>query len=281
MKKIAALVIIATAFLSACSSTRWIQTTVVKQRDFVVNLEQRQKEGNIIDRQYDHPFEIAPADLEKFMKDLAYVEKVGLMNTEKQNPVFQTVEIEQLAPVLADTLAKADASQRIRFISYNRGQALIFSVSRETEGVMFVDSGKRLNIAFNFINSEIDPTETRPYSPGLSKDDPLEIKFSDTTIIPVTAYADLHKFETGAPAPMWVVADLEKLNQAVSAAPVVTPQPETNTAVEPAAPAKVSESALQDDIKDKLTYLKELLDEGLISEKDYDAKKTELLDKIK
>jgi hypothetical protein len=38
---------------------------------------------------------------------------------------------------------------------------------------------------------------------------------------------------------------------------------------------------LKEDIKNKLKYLKELLDEGLISEKDYTVKKMELLDKIK
>jgi len=37
---------------------------------------------------------------------------------------------------------------------------------------------------------------------------------------------------------------------------------------------------LQQDIKNKLNYLKDLLNEGLISEKDYNTKKKELLDKI-
>ena len=37
---------------------------------------------------------------------------------------------------------------------------------------------------------------------------------------------------------------------------------------------------LKQDIKIKLRYLKELLDEGLITEKDYNAKKMELLGKI-
>jgi len=38
---------------------------------------------------------------------------------------------------------------------------------------------------------------------------------------------------------------------------------------------------LKEEIRNKLKYLKELFDEGLISEKDYTVKKMELLDKIK
>jgi hypothetical protein len=42
-----------------------------------------------------------------------------------------------------------------------------------------------------------------------------------------------------------------------------------------------SEDMLKEHIKNKLKYLKELLDDGLISEEDYTGKKKELLDKIK
>ena len=49
----------------------------------------------------------------------------------------------------------------------------------------------------------------------------------------------------------------------------------------PAAPAPAGEDLLKEDIRNNLRYLKELLDEGLISEQDYAAKKMELLKKIK
>ncbi len=282
MKKIAVLLIIGAAFFSACSTTKWVRTTVVKQKDFIVTLEQREEEGKIISQKYQHPFEIDLPNLVRLMKDLTYIEKVGLMNTKKQNPVFQAVEIDRLATVLADTLAKADNSQRIRFTSFNQGKALIFSVSRETEGVIFMEAHKRLNIAFNFINSELDPNDATAFPPSYSRVDPLKIKTSDTTISSVAPYAQLHKFETGKQSPMWVVADLEKLKEAASAAPVSINEvaEEAPPAVETPAPSKAPEDKLQQDIKGKLKYLKELLDEGLISEKDYNAKKTELLDKL-
>ena len=230
------------------------------------------------------------------MGDLTYVEQVGLMGNKEGHAVFQGDEITRLAPVLASALAQADDSQRIRFTSYNQGKSFIFSVSRETEGVMFIEPDGHLNIAFNLINSEIDPTGTTAYPPGFSRVDPLKIKSSDTTIIPTDPYAELHGFDNEKPAPMWVIADLETLketiknipaaivtptHQAIPMAPTVDPESVIKKAETPkTAPVQASEDAIQKDIKNKLQYLKELLDEGLISEKDYNAKKSELLDKI-
>jgi hypothetical protein len=239
------------------------------------------------------------------MRDLTYVEQVGFMGKKKEKAVFQAVEINRLAPVLASTLAQATDSQRIRFTSYNQGKAFIFSISRETEGVMFVEPNGHLNIAFNLINSEIDPNEPAAFPPGFSKVDPLKIKASGTTIIPAAPYAGLHKRDDAKTYPMWVIADLKKLKDSIKNTPAVisevkkeVPPADMNPA-SPAAPAAAAvapepvkaetqktvpvqapETAIQKDIKNKLIYLKELLDEGLISEKDYNAKKAELLDKI-
>jgi hypothetical protein len=90
---------------------------------------------------------------------------------------------------------------------------------------------------------------------------------------------------------MWVVVDFEKLKASISTAtvpivkateevsPAVAPKTgNMGTSVEKTAPAQASEDMLKEDIKNKLKFLKELLDEGLISEKDYNAKKMELLD---
>ena len=301
MKRIAILLIVSAVFFSACTSTEWVQSTVDKQYKYIVTLEQQQKKGITVHQKYEHPYEIDLADLEKLMGGLTYTEKDGLMNKKKQSPVFQAVEIDRLAPVLADTLAKADTSQRIRFISFNQGKALLFSTPRKTAGVVFVESDGRLNIAFNFINSERTPSETTAFYPSYSMVDPLKIKTSDTPISSATHSVKLHEFETGKRAPMWVVADLEKLTESISTTTVpiikttdevptaVAPKTETpgtsvaetpDTTVRKTVPVQVPEDMLKEDIKNKLRYLKELLDEGLISKTDYNAKKIELLDKI-
>ncbi len=293
MKRIAVLLIMSAVLFSACSSTQWVRTPVAKEFDLNVTLEQHQGASTSIQQKYEHPYEIAVADIKKLMADLTYIEKVGLKNTKKQSPVFQAVEIDRLAPVLAETLATADAGQRVRFISFNTGKALVFSVSRKTEGVIFIESGGRLNIAFNLINSERRVSETTALSPNYSRADPLKIQTSETPISSTAPYAELHKLETGKQAPMWVVADLEKLKAAAKAAPVpvveVTKEvppaaaPKTGSMaapVEKTAAAQASEERLNADIKNKLKFLKELRGEGLISENDYNAKKMDLLDTL-
>ena len=293
MKNLSVLLIISAVFLSACTSSDWVRTTVAKEYDFIVTLEQQPKEGNTALQKYEHPYQTDLASLGKLMGDLRYSEEAGLMSSEKQSPVFQAVEIDRLAPVLADALAKADASQRIRFTSFNQGKALLFTVSRKTEGVIFIESGGRLNLAFNSINSDRHPSETTAFYANISKVDPLKIKTSDTPISSIAPYAELHKFETGKQAPMWVVANLEKMKEAISTAtvanveatkevpPAVVPEAGTmRTPAEKIAQGQTAQDKLKADIRNKLKYLKELRDEELISEQDYNSKKMELLDKI-
>ena len=293
MKRIFALLILSTVFCSACSSTKWVRTSVAKEYDFTVALEQFTEKGAIVPQTHKQPQGIDPAELKKVLSDLIYTEKAGLMSKSKLSSVFQQTEIDRLTPVLAATLAKAEAGQRLRFISFNQGQSVIFSESRKTEGVVFVDPAGQLNIAFNYVNAKRLPNEASAIYSNYSEIDPLKITTSDTPLSAPAPYGELHQFETGEPAPMWVVADLGKLKEsintgtvpAVKATEEIPPAaaPKTETVLTPAenvAPAAAPDDMLKTDIKNKLKYLKELLDEGLISAKDYDAKKKELLDKI-
>lgn len=291
MKRITFLLLMIAVFASACTSTKWVRTTVAEQHGFNVALEHYQEKGSIVPQHYDHPYEMTASRLERLMRDLNYVEKG---ESEKPGPVFQAVEIERLAPVLAETLAKADAGQRIRFTSFNQGKTWILSYPRKTEGVIFVEPPGRLNIAFNLINSRLQTSEINAIDPIYSSADPLKIEESDTPLSSLPPYAALHKFEAGGQAPMWVVADLERLKGSVGTAapPVIDATEETAPApvpkaetkeppIEKAAPVQVPAGTREESIKNKLQFLKELLDEGLISEEDYNLKKKELLDKIK
>lgn len=301
------IVLLCATLLSACAGTQWLRTPVAKDRDFVISLEQLEKKGVIITGTYAHPHEIDSAALARLMLDLTYVERTGLMARDTSNQVFQAVEINRLVPALAGALKAADDSQRVRFTSYNRGKGLIFSVARETEGVLFVDSGDQLNVAFTKINAEIDPNSANVFPEDFSRIDPLGIKSADTVLNPIPPYGRSYSFEKGKDAPMWMVADLKGLKQAAEkvpamvpaivesvpretkastaapAQPDIVPEPVAAQTPPPAAPAppqKSSDDLIQEDIKNKLKYLKELLDEGLISQEDYEAKKTGLLEKL-
>lgn len=292
MKRIAALIILSTFLLSACASTQWSRTPVAKEYDFIVTLEQ-QAPAETGRQHYAHPYVIDLAELEKLLGDLSYSENGDREKTAPQNPVFQAVEISRMAPVLAKALAKAEPGQRVRFASFNLGKAAMFSLSQKTEGVLFIESGGRLNLAFNFINASRSPSETSAVYHSYAKADPLKIRTAATTITATAPYAERHRLEAGGEAPMWVTADLAKLKEATEAtALTVSEEPVTAapgsapgsrapaTPAEKAAAAQTTQDLRKADIKNNLKFLKELRDEQLISEQDYNAKKREVLDKL-
>lgn len=304
MKRFFIMIVASAVFFTGCAGSRWVRTPVVKDRNFVIALEHREEKGAVVTGAHAHPYEIASEDLAMLMRGLTYVERGGLLTGEKTGDVFQAEEIDRLAPALAGALRVADGSQRIRFISYKREKALIFYVSRETEGVVFAESGNRLNIAFSRINSEIDPDSVNDFHEDFSRMDPLDVRSADTVLNPIHTFGWRKQLDTGNDAPMWITVDIDAMKQAVASAPAVNSSvpggrelspddpafkqdsPPVAPAVPPAAatmetlPPPLSDDQIKEDIKSKLKYLKELLDEGLISEKDYDAKKTELLEKI-
>ena len=303
MKRFFIMIIASVVLFTACAGSRWVRTPVVKDRDFVIAFEQREENGAVVTGAYAHPVDIAPDDLARLMRELTYVEQAGLMVGKTTGNVFQAQEVDRLAPALADALKDADGSQRIRFTSYNRGRGLIFSVSRETEGVVFAEAGNRLNIAFARINSRIEPDDAVAFPEDFSGMDPLQIHRADTVLTPLSPYGRIKQRDTGEDIPMWMTVDVDAMKQVDVNAPDVTigapigrepsadvsgskqvaPAAESGSPaaagpVEPSPPD--SDESIREEIKNKLKYLKALLDEGLISRQDYDAQKAELLKKI-
>ena len=300
MKHIVVLLIVSTVFMSACTGTQWVRTTVAKEYDFAVALEQRPVKEIIVPPKQERIKRLELTELKSLLSELKYIEEGGALSKSTQAAVFQTSEIDRLAPALLDALGKADANQRVRFLSFNQGQGVIFSNSRKTEGVVFSGVDGQLNIAFNYINSKRLPSETSAIYVNFSAVDPVNIQSADSTLVITAPYLQSHSFADGQTAPLWVVADLDKLAQTILSAPTpvaaeVAPTEKAPVATPPAAvpmtaPAAVpveknatiaaGEEVLRQDIKNKLKYLKELFDEGLISERDYQGKKQDLLNKI-
>ena len=300
MKHIVVLLIVSTVFMSACTGTQWVRTYVAKEYDFAVALEQRPVKETIVPPKQERIKRLELTELKSLLSELKYIEEGGALSKSTQAAVFQTSEIDRLAPALLDALGKADANQRVRFLSFNQGQGVIFSNSRKTEGVVFSGVDGQLNIAFNYINSKRLPSETSAIYVNFSDVDPVNIHSADSTLVITAPYLQSHGFADGQTAPLWVVADLDKLAQTILSAPTpvaaeVTPTEKAPVATPPAAvpmttPAAVpveknatiaaGEEVLRQDIKNKLKYLKELFDEGLISERDYQGKKQDLLNKI-
>lgn len=305
MKQTAAVFItgIMLLFLTACGTARWVRTPVLESSRTTVNLEHREKKGEITPQQYDHPYQIPMQDMQLLLSGLLYQERATLIGGKKDIPVFQAEEVAALAPALTAGLAKATPDQRLQFTSFNKGGGLLFKNTRKTEGVLFVEPTGRINLAFNMINMDVMEADSEDLPQLYVNSDPMMLKYADTVLVP-PAYSVVKNLENGKPAPMWIVVDAAKLKEAAAAVPQPAPvaavpaqapvyvsppaaapapvAPASAATVKPAItePPAASTDHVQEDIKGKLKYLKGLYDDGLISESEYAAEKKKLLDKI-
>ena len=307
MKRFAVLIcfLLGISSIIGCS-TRWVRSPVVEQKNITVSLEHQEVKGEIVEKVFAHPFEIDPQKLKILLTQLDYLSEPALYGDPEQKPVFQADEVERLSPAITKALAQAKPHQRVRFISYNKGGGLIFKKPRKTRGIAFVESGKRLNLAFSYVNHIIRERELQRFSQGREATDPLAIKSSDTPLV-APEVADFHRLETGEKYPMWIAVDVEKIDTKAVSAPAgeagkpgseaepaksKTP-PETGDKREKGAseetgpthepPADMSGDAWdtrKEEIKKKLEYLKELHESDLIDADEYDAQKKKLLDQL-
>ena len=243
MKRFGVLIacLLSAVMIGGCS-TRWVQSPVVEQENMMVSLEHRVVKGDIAQKQYNHPYDMDSRDLKVLFTQLDYLDEPAIYGDPEQKPVFQKEEIDRLAPALTDALAAAEPHQRVRFISYNRGGGLLFRKDRKTRGVLFVEAGHRLNLAFSYVNYEIREKELQRFSPAEETLNPLAVKSSDTPIV-VPAYAAHKQMADGGKYPMWIRANMDKIEQAAKAVPESQPQaPSTETAE----PAKTDKSTADD-----------------------------------
>lgn len=288
-------------------SPRWERSPVVEQRDITVSLEHKVVRDQIVEQQFNHPFDIDLQDMETLLTRLDYIDKSVFYGEPERKPVFQENEVDRLVPALVSALARATPDQRVRFISYNRGGGLWFlKKQRKTGGVVFVERGGRLNIAFGFVNYEIrENSDLRKFPEENEFSDPLAIESCNTPIIAPDC-AVHNRMQNGEEYPMWIVAEIEGIDKpAVSASEAEAGKPES--AAEPEAkpaPGKESESgetvlekkepdhkpsdeesgdsweSRKENIKRKLEYLKELHESDLIDAEEYNHQKKKLLDRL-
>ena len=247
------------------------------------------EDDQIVEQQFAHPCIIDDMVLATILKGILYDEHKWFFGDPKQVPVFFGKEVTQLAPALADALAKADSNQRIRFKSHNMGGGLLFAARRENEGVIFIKPQNKLNIAFNMINEELDASDDVETTSYRSRKDPLRILTSNTPLHPRGWYTIHISEEDSKPNTMWAVVDISK--PPVDLPPeivVLKDKPDVEEVIVIPAdvpvdvpPAKEKGSDEGENLRKSLEFLKELFEAGLISEKDYEMKKKELLDGIR
>ena len=258
-------------FAAGCGGPRWQDAAVDAQDDYTIRIQHRVADETAGMPHYKHPVDVAPREVAFLMNDLAYTSR-SIVATSKEMPVFQDKEIDRLAPALARALGELAPNERIALTSFNRGGGLIFEKRRKTEAVIFMDENNRLNVAFAVINEELPPDQAMSAAAKEPPGDPLTVRSSSTSLAIRADYMQPHDREDGKAYPMWVKADVQGLKSAAKAAD----RPEDATVDVPV----TDPEKRRDHIRSQLEYLKELHDDGLITETEYNEKRRELLERI-
>jgi hypothetical protein len=196
--------------------------------------------------------------------------------TETRRAVFTREELHNLAPRVASGLAQAGPRQDVTFSTIGShplaGSGLIKAVGVNA-GRVFYDSG-RLNVIFGELQSSyrkknLYGQRSEDFVPRRqgSRDRAAEQKLS----LAPRAGVEFRSID-GAVRNDWIAID-----SAVAAAPVAAgPAPAAGANEAPSAPARKSSS----DVEQRLRTLKDLKDQGLISEEAYRAKMQEVLSEL-
>nr|WP_320116121.1 hypothetical protein [uncultured Desulfuromonas sp.] len=269
--------------LSACAHLQSAQTPVVRHYHHAVVLE------SSADAVFNHPQDLDVAVLKGLLARLNYVGTSGLVSEPTTMAVFQPAEIERLAPALQQALHDASAKQWVRFVSFGQKQGVLFNSSRKTEGVLFFSPDNQVNIAFSFINAKRAPSETSAIYHQFATLNPLEIDASETPLVVEESGVHLKHSANGRRASMWLEADLQTFADYLMDKELSVPESSVEPTIvfplkrgdalvkeEVTAPF-TAEQQRQQQIIQKLRFFKRLFDEGLISLREYEEQKANVL----
>ena len=193
----------------------------------------------------------------------------------KQYQLFLPEEIEKFIPHLAEGFKQANSSQWLNFsVRCQRGK-LFIGAERITDGVAFIKEGK-LNLVFRNIAEKLGVDE------NLNTSNPLKYYPGSAYLVEKEGFS-LKRNKRSKPISNWLVVDLEWWEKKLAS----TQKPELKAQEKEVAPSeekvkqvKPSPEVKEKSIKERLLELKELYEEGLISEEEYKKKRQEILDQL-
>lgn len=226
--------------------------------------------------QFQHPLMVSAENLARVLREIRVESSGGMLSVlRKQRPLsrraFTEAEADAMAAPLAGVLAQAGPDQRVAFVFEHTRNRLTDGV---TSGIVFAKSD-RLHFIFGRYRSTGRPHEPQRGLDGPALPEPPYTGFRlaagphvalvDATETPIWGE------ETGRQH--WVMVDHAALL-------ATAPAPEEFPVAEPesAAPPEDPEKARAEEVKERLRALKEMRDEDLISEEEYDKKRKKVLE---
>jgi len=213
---------------------------------------------------YDHPAELTTEQVAKLLTAAEY-EEFSFMAWRSKGRVFIDSEVEKLAKPLAEALAQATPNQWVHFAVTGQKVELFFKTRHLTDGICFIQDG-RFNLVLGNMNVELINPDKELY-----KRDPRDRLYTDSLRLKV-------KPDLGIALPPIVQGDpwLEKERRNWLTYDLV----KFFAAGEPAAEPVEATPEPQPDATERLQKLKELYDNGLISEEEYEQKRKEILEDL-
>ncbi|MDP8257296.1 MAG: SHOCT domain-containing protein [Candidatus Alcyoniella australis] len=212
----------------------------------------------------EHPYEIDAEHLAFVLEQVTFQE-YGFLKWRDRGRLFYDEEVAELAQPLSQALAQAGPDQVIVFRSSARKRDLLLPTNRLTSGMLFHSGGELQLVIGNLNWEQIDP-DAEYY-----QDDPRE----RTLLTPYRLVVD--ELMTRPPVDKnerllkrehnnWLQFDVQAL--------LALAQPEE----EPASPVVVVPVA--PNVEQRLQTLKELYEQELITQEEYEQKRQEILDEL-
>ena len=247
--------------------------------------EELDENGNVIKKNYNHPYYFTAGGLTNILSSIFYTQKTLMLGTKGKQRLYQKAELQVIIPPILSAFSMANDSQDILVLSTVDKVLLADSQSYFS---MFI-SNNELNIVFSDIlnkKSFRDGKSFRKSNKAKFKD-PFEVKRSGRwNLIPMEG----QRFAPGHQN--WLIFDLSSNLFGVAGNGGSGSSNANNNTAHTDNRARtierkvrtsnnfIEEKQKYSDVRDKLKELKVLSDEGLISDEDYELKKKELLNEF-
>jgi hypothetical protein len=246
--------------------------------------EELDEKGDVIKKNYNHPYYFTAGGLTNILSSIYYTQKSLMLGTKGKKRLYQKEELQIIIPPILSAFSMANDSQDI--LVFSTVDKVLLS-DAQSYFSMFI-SNNELNIVFSDIQNKKSINDGRSFRKSNKSKfkDPFEVKRSGRwNLIPMEG----QRFAPGHQN--WLIFDLSSNLFGVAGNGNSSNNVNDNS-LKAGARARtierkvrtsnnfIEEKQKYQDVRDKLKELKVLSSEGLISEKDYELKKKELLNEF-
>ncbi|MGR3293546.1 MAG: hypothetical protein ACUZ9M_05960 [Candidatus Scalindua sp.] len=261
-----------------------VGATVNDQNTSVEIREELDEKRDVIKKNYNHPYYFTAGGLTNILSSIYYTRKSLMLGSKGKKRLYQKAELQNIIPPIISAFSMANDSQDILvFSTVDR----VLLADAQSYFSMFI-SNNELNIVFSDILSKKSISDGRAFRKSNKSKfkDPFDVKRSSRwSLIPMEGqrFAPGHR--------NWLIFDLSSNLFGVAGSGNISSNVNDNSLkagsrarnIERKVRASnnfIEEKQKYQEVRNKLKELKVLSNEGLISEKDYELKKKELLNEF-